>query len=151
MGYTHYWTFYRSKLTPEALENGFYRASQHVKACKKYLPPWIKIRVGLGHGNPKIYDKEIWFNGDAKSGADHETFHIPQFVDDLQQYWKDEGFCKTARKPYDILVVCSLLALAREFPEVFYWSSDGDEHDLRAAREHFEGAVERQFRHALKT
>ena len=150
MGYTHYWKFDRSKVAPETLVNGFYRASQNVKACRKHLPKWIQIRGGLGHGAAKINDRELWFNGDKATGADHETFRILR--DGYPNHpGYEPDFCKTARKPYDILVVCSLLALEREFPDAFEWDSDGDDIELSAARAHFEKVIEHQFRHALVT
>jgi hypothetical protein len=40
------------------------------------------IRGGLGEGKPMINESQIWFNGNAKTGMDHETFGIQ---------WEDEG------------------------------------------------------------
>lgn len=82
-----------------------------------------------------INESQIWFNGDEKTGMDHETFDIK---------WYPEGgivkdFCKTNRKPYDILVCFSLLALnhAIDNPDAFSFSSDGDNSDWEEAKELF--------------
>jgi hypothetical protein len=38
-------------------------------------------------------------------------------------------FCKTSRKPYDLLVCFALLTFAEILPEAFEFSSDGDMED----------------------
>jgi hypothetical protein len=62
----------------------------------------------------------------------HETFGIRWFPSGGEV----KGFCKTARKPYDILVCVSLLAFKHAFynPDVFSFSSDGDNADWQAAK-----------------
>lgn len=94
------------------------------------------IRGGLGKGLPKFLQNEIWFNGDESKGHDHETFYLTwnKKSDTGEDLW---GFCKTARKPYDILVCMSLLALEESFndPKVFSYSSDGDESEWQGARD----------------
>lgn len=94
------------------------------------------IKGPMGTGLPIFLQNEIAFNGDESKHLDHESFYIT---------WnnKDEdgedlyGFCKTARKPYDILVCMSLLALEESFndPKVFSFSSDGDDTDWYRARD----------------
>jgi len=79
---------------------------------------------GLGEGNPVIQETELWFNGDGDKGLDHETFSI---------HWRKPAnfdFCKTARKPYDIMVGLSLLILQKYLGQkVLTFSSDGDDED----------------------
>lgn len=123
MGYTHYWTY-----KPEAIEDTeklrkrFKRASQYVKGFVKFInankSEVYKICGGLGAGKPIINESEVWFNGDGKQQLDHETFHI---------HWAkgSKGFCKTARKPYDLVVCFSLLIFSELFPEAFEYTSDG--------------------------
>ena len=41
-------------------------------------------------------------------------------------------FCKTARKPYDTIVVAILWFLQREFPDHILVSSDGDIDDFQS-------------------
>jgi hypothetical protein len=82
-----------------------------------------------------INESQVWFNGDEKKGLDHETFDMK---------WYPEGgvtkdFCKTARKPYDILVCFSILAFKHAFNDykVFHFSSDGDNSDWEDAKDLF--------------
>ena len=58
----------------------------------------------------------IVFNGCAEEG--HETFVLTQLP-------QESGFCKTARKPYD-LTVCMVLEIARRIAPVYHVLSDGD-------------------------
>ena len=80
-------------------------------------------------------ESQVWFNGDEKTGMDHETFSIKWYPDG--GIAKD--FCKTARKPYDIMVCFSLLALnhAIDNPDAFSFSSDGDNSDWEEAKNLF--------------
>ena len=83
---------------------------------------------GLGMGEPVFNETRIWFNGYRKNGTDHETMMIDLKQDDA---W---DFCKTARKPYDLLVCCTLIALANNLPpDSFSFSSDGDAADWQPA------------------
>ncbi len=93
------------------------------------------IRGGLGQGKPMINESQIWFNGDEKTGTDHETFGIKWFEDAKNEY----QFCKTARKPYDLLVCVSLLAMREAFKGTgaFSFRSDGDNSDWETAKDLF--------------
>lgn len=95
------------------------------------------IRGGLGKGKPMINESQVWFNGDEKTGMDHETFGIKWYPEE----GKVNDFCKTARKPYDFLVCFSLLAFKHSFndPNVFNFSSDGDNQDWQPSKELFYG------------
>ena len=89
-----------------------------------------KIKGGLGEGTPMINESQIWFNGDEKKDMDHETFGI---------IWNKNGqdFCKTNRKPYDLLVCVTLLAMRDSFKGTgaFTFSSDGDNSDWETAKD----------------
>lgn len=130
MGYTHYWRFHRNKMTTEDIRNTFKAVSEEIKDIIHNQIPQSKeiLRGGLGEGEPIINETEIWFNGDEELGNDHETFAIN---------WKDTaafGFCKTARKPYDLFVRLALLSFTEHFPShVFTLSSDGDAEDWQDA------------------
>jgi len=82
-----------------------------------------------------INESEVWFNGDEKTGMSHETFDIKWFPSGGEE----KGFCKTARKPYDLLVCVSLLAFKHAFdnPVVFRFSSDGDNAEWEEAKDLF--------------
>lgn len=131
MGYTHYWRFHRDKMeSTEALRQAFKGASDNIRFIfEKMIPTSSRIlRGGLGEGEPIINETEVWFNGDASTDCDHETFSIN---------WKDQeafGFCKTARKPYDSFVKIALLCFYDFFPShIFVLSSDGDASEWQEA------------------
>jgi hypothetical protein len=79
----------------------------------------VPLAGGLGKGKPKITTgKSVVFNGVEKDGNDHETFSFP-----------DDGgrnFCKTAQKPYDLVVVACLAAAKDRLGPLLEVSSDGD-------------------------
>jgi len=120
MGYTHYWEF-KGKVAPSKIENGKEKwelVTSKVKEALKYVKG-KGIRIGNWDGTkeiPTITENIISFNGMGKDA--HETFCIP---------FKEEGwrFCKTARKPYDLLVCLTLLAFKEAFGDDFEYTSDG--------------------------
>lgn len=150
MGYTHYWKYAPSKIKDtEVLRKKFKQASNQVKKFAgtvsnakagmfsgdiTHKP--FKLRGGLGEGVPVFNETEIWFNGDGAASLDHETFKI---------YWGDDknDFCKTARKPYDLVVCFALLTFAEILPEVFSFSSDGnmEDEEWKLACEYYEGTT----------
>ena len=137
MGYTHYWTFDPNKVKDtEQLRKKFKRASQYVKGFVKFISfnksEVYKICGGLGKGKPIFNETEIWFNGDASEHLDHETFSIHWSRPTTHGKYGD--FCKTARKPYDVVVCFTLLIFAELFPEAFEFSSDGDMDDIEWQR-----------------
>ena len=128
MGYTHYWTFEPNKVqNTEDLRKRFKRASKYVKGFVKFInankSEVYTICGGLGDGKPIITDTEIWFNGDSSQQLDHETFSIHWNRPNYHGKWND--FCKTARKPYDLVVCFSLLIFAEILPDAFTFCSDG--------------------------
>jgi hypothetical protein len=149
LGYTQYWKYNPNEiLNTEELRERFRFAVDIINKAHKMIKkdkfihkgqaggfyddqPCI-IRGGLGEGKPMINESEVWFNGDGKTGMDHETFGIRWFPSGGEV----NGFCKTARKPYDILVCVSLLAFKHAFndSDVFSFSSDGDNADWEDAR-----------------
>lgn len=118
MGYTHYWSGQRDFTSVEwkAIKAG---AKKIIAAAKK-----DGVLVAFEYTEPKqkaeISDTRIRFNGIEDEG--HETFAL-----DIQR--EDFTFCKTARKPYDAVVV-SILAMADKVaPGALKLSSDGTEKD----------------------
>ena len=103
---------------------------EHVLTCIQKDKD-LKLCGGLGEGEPRITDTEVWFNGDASENLDHETFALELFetgnyrtVDDISK----EGvfcFCKTAHKPYDFAVMVSLIVIKHHLGTDFKISSDG--------------------------
>lgn len=136
MGYTHY--FY-SKLNKEQITS----AMDDIEKIIQNGTDENGFIDGGKIGNPASFDKEkempicdrergvINFNGDVRlesgvesywnSELNHENLVIAPFTGD------DEfSFCKTARKPYDKLVVATLFHLGYLFPDDFHWASDGN-------------------------
>lgn len=138
MGYTHYWRFHRDNMKTEKLRQTFKKASEEIQKLYENLPLFPKtgyytdrsilIKGGLGEGMPIINETEVWFNGESKTDMDHETFCVS---------WNagmDFDFCKTARKPYDLLVCLSLLSFLNHYgSEIFQLSSDGDASEWQEA------------------
>lgn len=130
MGYTHYYTP-KTNYTAEQWK-------EFTAACKKLhanLPQKSKsaggyhkddpleIAGGNGEGKPVFNKGMVWFNGkDDEKDLGHETFSI--LADPAQQEW---SFCKTARKPYDLLVVACLIAAYQILN--FRFASDGFNQD----------------------
>lgn len=137
MGYTHY--FY-SKLNKEQIISAM---DDIEKIIQNGTDEDGRIEGGK-IGNPASFDKKkdlpicnreegvINFNGDVNlelgvehywnSELNHENLVVAPFTggDD------DFNFCKTARKPYDKLVVATLFHLGYLFPNDFHWASDGN-------------------------
>ena len=69
----------------------------------------------------RMTDEFIWFNGVGADG--HETFVLEK---------KGSGgfsFCKTAHKPYDLMVTACLLVYNHYSPDTIELSSDGNNAD----------------------
>lgn len=136
MGYTHYW--YRQ---PELDRLAFYKFGQDVTDLLNALPPSTTSAGGYyanapllianwnGDMNslPKISPDEVSFNGTGRDEdgeeLDHETFLIERvFHPAPYEYLREDGtyftFCKTARKPYDLLVTAALIRFKHHFPDV---------------------------------
>jgi hypothetical protein len=149
MGYTHYWTFDRSKMTQDELKIAFKKAVDEIVNLKNNLPKEIVIKGEHGYNEPTFSEEEICFNGDIESESEHETFRVtleqPKIciyhdADPLKSIYRDQNFkfCKTTRKPYDLLVCASLIALNKYMPEAFTYSSDGNEEDWKKPKEFYQ-------------
>lgn len=104
MGYTHYWSTEASEISNEALE-------QVEETLRIYSDI---VQLEFNNSSPPIVEKdEIIFNGIGNDG--HETFYFEEGSD----------FCKTNRKPYDIVVCEVLLILKHYFGNEMNVSSDG--------------------------
>ncbi len=163
MGYTHYLR------RPEKLDQKtFNEFVEDVKKLKKALPKISKnaggyhsepivIKGGLGEGEPEFTKERVWFNGNDEDDTSHETFGIEQtFSEDGFGQPDEEGrlfeFCKTARKPYDLLVCATLIAFKHHFGNQVEVSSDGDmkgeewQHARQLYKETLGRLVPKQFR-----
>lgn len=140
MGYTHY--FPQTKECPPEQWAAF---KQAVLSCFE-LRPQIPVSAGQAHmtglpfnicdGSGEIVRTEgaqlfirdnkeegelLCFNGDDREGIKlgYETMVL------MQKHDREYAFCKTARKPYDWLVVCCLLLAHKHCRGVWDISSDG--------------------------
>lgn len=145
MGYTHYWERPRELDTQrfERFRRDVARLLDHLPAHTTsaggyYADATVKVCGADGTGEPIINGLEVVFNGDAAAyhendgGLHHETFYMPRVLEPHPGQQPDErgryfDFCKTARKPYDLVVTAALLAFAHHFPapETLV-NSDGD-------------------------
>lgn len=133
MGYTHYWTFKPIKRGTTKAVNSNYR--QAIEACKRVIDYYQAMHAsgtderlsGYSAHAPLEEYGGINFNG-ARELA-HEDFVLGEkYKDNLgggTAYVHVHGFCKTARKPYDIVVVACLAVLKHYLGDQIAVSSDG--------------------------
>ncbi|WP_166297154.1 hypothetical protein [Bradyrhizobium sp. 2S1] len=145
MGYTHYWTQKRNFTIAQWQQiivdlKAILAHAQHVEGIV------LAGSMGEGKTSPEFTDDLIAFNGLGDDS--HESFYIQRKRTLEEWQSKDRlgwSFCKTARKPYDRVVVACLCYLAtvtrKEEPtthepiigsEGFSVSSDGDTSDFLA-------------------
>lgn len=133
MGYTHYW---HRPVGKDFEAEKWKTFVNEVKILSKALPSDIKLGDGLGEKPFKLEKDRIWFNGIGDES--HETFGIERVCPPQVDYRRGESelfsFCKTARKPYDLMVTACLLRLKYYFPYTRV-TSDGHYKDWEPARE----------------
>jgi hypothetical protein len=124
MGYTHYW-YQKGNVAPEVWGK-ITEAVEKIIAAK----PKVKIRREYNSiSSPLINEQEISFNGIGDLG--HETFWLTREQQPTPQ-WQARphlgtfSFCKTANKPYDLLVCATLLIAKCYADDVFTLASDGE-------------------------
>jgi hypothetical protein len=122
MGYTHYFTFKRDASMNAAEAEAAHQVA--IKECTKVLRTLKREGVSLSgySANSKKQYGGLKVNG-TKDDA-HEDFvireHFSQNVDE------GFGFCKTARKPYDIAIVACLAILKYRLGACIEVGSDGN-------------------------
>lgn len=126
MGYTHYWNL---KTKPSNYDEGFMNVQLDIQKILRVKPNDIILRGGDGTGEPEFKSEFICFNGNGEDNLDHETFYFDGVT--------DFSFCKTARKPYD-LIVCLILISLKNHIEGFDFSSDGDKDEWESIFEFYE-------------
>lgn len=82
----------------------------------------VKLAGWDGKGRPKVDGDVISFNGSEADGDDMETFQLSR--DDSR--W---SFCKTGRRPYDVVVSAMLVASQRIAPGALAIDVDGGPED----------------------
>lgn len=130
MGYTHYWYYNPSLLNETSRAKAFIHAAVKIGKAARHIESaaGVVVRGWDGRGEAVFFDKAVSFNGDDSRGESHESFVVER---DKQRERGGFNFCKTARKPYDILVCYALMAFFDEFQDknVFSYCSDGGEGD----------------------
>jgi hypothetical protein len=132
MGYTHYWR--RQKNLPARTFALWADDVQRIINTRPLLTDaqGFSARAALLELDEREFSSElVSFNGKGELG--HETFFVPKVRDSAEWERAEKGlwfdFCKTARKPYDVAVVASLIAFKLRFPKTIL-SSDGHAGDL---------------------
>jgi hypothetical protein len=131
MGYTHYFAY-----DPEAepFITAWPRMLRDAQLIAAYASGELGVRLanGFGDGSPQLDSRRIWLNGCAEGDLRHESFLIEGTGYENQRGGRGlhaarwvRGFCKTARKPYDIAVTSILLRFRHLAPEAFVIASDG--------------------------
>jgi len=162
MGYTHYWKLPQVSKLDAAKYNAFVK---DVKELMTNLPANsesaggyhededLAIRGGLGVKLPEMNSQHVWFNGDNNKNMDHETFVITADAgdeEDSMRWYRGFQFCKTARKPYDLLVCAALLSLEHHFGRrVTQVSSDGDYNDWEPAIKFYRETLKRPVKRSI--
>ena len=144
MGYTHYWKFnldyeINSEKWKEIVDdfnkildveiniadNNIYAGTGGMTSLRKILEPYSNQKL-------EITDEEIRFNGREEGDRGHETFSLQRKSDKRLEDYASRlnrkyifDFCKTARKPYDIVVCCLLVILKHRLGNMIEISSDG--------------------------
>jgi hypothetical protein len=145
MGYPHYFAYDPSA---ESFVNAWSRMVADSQLIVAYVQTALAVPLAdsVGDGDPEITERWIRLNGPTADDLGHESFVIdpsPWKVWDEQAAlghveWANceraqleatgfvTGFCKTARKPYDIAVTTVLLRCRHLAPDAFVIASDGD-------------------------
>lgn len=117
MGYLHSWI-----LNKKGNEAAYKKAKNQII---KFLKTRKDIADESGEGTqPNLKDGVISFNGQGKDS--HEIFWIPKSLKDFE----NADFCKTNRKPYDVVVVACLTILKLHLFDDILVDSNGDTQDL---------------------
>ena len=124
MGYTHYWTF-NSRASKKAYQRALVDCAKIVKESPVLLAGWDST------GGPDL-DRQVHFNGCHDAG--HEDFWLRSSIGEtkgerLPGVESGFNFCKTARKPYDVVVVACLCVLKDCLGRGVRVSSDGGRDD----------------------
>jgi len=114
MGYTHYWTI--SKRIPAVK---WILIQTAVEEIIKASPAKVQYEFDLDAA-PQINGEAIRFNGPGDEGC--ETFILSRGKSEFE-------FCKTRQRPYDEVVVATLIAAKVFAPECVSASTDGTQED----------------------
>lgn len=128
MGYTHYFKFVAIRGTAKETETEYKRA---IDDCQRIIRRYYAENGGLSgytaHCKIGAYGG-VQVNG--KRPDDCEMFELREhFRQNLENDFS--GFCKTARLPYDTVVVACLAVLKHRLGDSIHVSSDGTAKEWR--------------------
>ena len=133
MGYTHYFTI-KEGVTPEMYKAFSDEAHEILRTAETNKGIQLADAWGKELSAWQADSDAVSFNGFGEDS--HETFYVtPNKV--------GFGFCKTAEKPYDAVVVACLIALYRAYGDSVEISSDGDHSDWAEGSYLYQMAVQR--------
>ena len=132
IGYTHYWE--NDKVLTQDERDGIEEDIRAIIAATDVpLLDWDGL---LGRPSVRVGgDQCVSLNGRAEDGR--ETFTFPGK--------SGFNFCKTAYKPYDVVVTAILIAAENRAPQAFGYNSDGEHADWEAGLELAERATGREL------
>jgi hypothetical protein len=163
MGYTHYWYRPAGSLdqgTWDKLVNDMRFLHKHMPPTTETAGGYCKddplVLTGCYRFKAPQFNKDmIWFNGGGKclrhktidergesswedtvkNDLGHETFAVHRTAHERNHGKGEPVFacCKTARKPYDLMVCACLILLKHHFGKQVEVCSDGDEDDWAEA------------------
>ena len=123
MGYTHYW-YQTRDFTRDEWSVISSAVNSLIDATDVPLGNW----EGSSGTVPDITPDWIRFNGIDEDS--HETFALERIKGAPEEYQSPTpgtfAFCKTAAKPYDVIVVAALIIANHLAPGALSVSSDGD-------------------------
>lgn len=134
MGYTHYWTFKKPNRGDAAKTEELYQKA--VKECAKIIRTYYDANGGLsGYTAHTPIGKYGGILVNGKGDDAHEDFVLREHF--KQNFENTDGFdfCKTARKPYDVVVTACLIVLKHRLGDYIKVSSDGYQHEWEAGLE----------------
>jgi len=120
MGYTNYLTI--KKTSSREIEKKYQQAIKKIDKLVKYAYNTACLPLSGYSAHAKGYGG-IKFNG--KQDNAHEDFILREHFKENENF----SFCKTARKPYDIVVKASLLVLKHALKDIVIISCDGNKED----------------------
>lgn len=128
MGYTHYYKISIEKYKADETANRAYRNARiEINQLAEFAQ--TKGIVDLDIKETGKMKTDTMFNGIEEENQDHEDFYLPYLLNMTDTHWTYSGFCKTARKPYDIVVTAALFVLKKHLQGAVKIDSDGYNND----------------------
>ena len=121
---------------------GYEGSPIHINGCggsKNAVFNKDRIRFNGGHPDEtRVKDKEGWWQSKNNDNLDHETFYIERKHKVSKDNYDGGGkflftFCKTARKPYNIVAQVCMILLKYYFKDLVEVHIDGDPEDWNYA------------------